>query len=205
MSGEAFTDLDAFDTLEAGLLALLGGLLGFTVQSARRPRRMIAGPSAMIDWLGASSIGVDDVAWEDDDEDNPEAVTATVIGAREDTLQVSVWSDDQTPSKTARAFLDQLRTRLRLPSSKETLRALGLATVEIFRVIPLGTVEGGRDMANAVLDIRFAYATVEVDAPIPFIETAVVTSLFVPGADADDPPVFPPRDYSEDYSDDYAT
>lgn len=202
MSGEAFADLDDFDTVEAGVIVLFTALLGFAVQSARRPREMIVGPSAMIDWLGGSGIGVDDVAWEDDDDTSPTAVTATVIGAREETLQVSVWSHDQTPSKTARRYLEQLRTRIRLPSSKETLRGLGLATVEVFNVIPLATVEGGRDMADAVLDIRFAYAVTEEDAAIPYIETAVVESDFVPGADADPLPDF--ESYSDDYSEDYA-
>jgi hypothetical protein len=202
VSGEAFTDLDDLDTVEAGVLSLFGTLLGFTVQSARRPRTMIVGPSAMIDWLGADGLGVDDVAWEDNDDTAPTAVTATVIGAREETLQVSVWSDDQTPSKTARRYLEQLRTKLRLPSAKETLRALGLATVEIFRAIPLATTEGGRDMAHAVMDVRFAYAVTADDAEIPYIETAVVESEFVPGEDADDVPDF--LSYSLDYSEDYA-
>jgi hypothetical protein len=116
--------------VEDELPALVKTLTGVPCQFRDQPRKMERGAVATLDILGQSSIGVDDKRWEDVG-DPATDVQETVVGDREMTVQVSVWSPSQSLAKAARTHLNVLRTRLRWESAQKTLRGMGLALVRV--------------------------------------------------------------------------
>ena len=170
-----------WDGLKDGLATLCASLLGISCQWRDQPQKLQQGAWATLDALAPSSLGVDDTRWAD--VGSPATgVRATVVGQRELTLQVTAWSPRQTPSLSARALLEQLRTRMRWPSTLETLRQLGVALVRIEDVADVDPPQDGRRMSQATLDVRVAYAASETDVEIPYIEDAHLSSTFANAA-----------------------
>ncbi len=166
-----------WSTLQTELPALIAALMEIPCDWRKQPRKMQQGAHASLDALAPTALGVDDVRWADVG-DPATGVQATVVGQRELTLQVSVWSPQQTLGSSARVYLERLRTRLRWPSTKETLRDLGLALVRIETVVDVDPVEDGRVRSMSTMDVRIAYGASETDAEIPYIEDARITSTF---------------------------
>lgn len=175
-------------TLETRLPALFGELLGIPCHWRAQPQKMQQGASAVIDLLAPTSIGVDDLRWTDVADPTTGAITgvqATIVGQRELTLQVSVWSPSQKLGSSARMYLERLRTRLRWPSTLATLKELGLAHVRTEGVVDIEPEQDNRVRSGAALDVRLAYAASEADVAIPYIETARVQSVSVRNAAGD--------------------
>jgi len=164
--------------IEVDLAALLAELLGIPCDWRGKSRGMHITARAQIDSLTDNAIGVDEPVWADVPAlpASPTAVQATVHGLGEFTLQVLVESWQQSLAESARAYLKLLRSRLRLPSTLVRLAAMGLALVTIERSVPLDPQSDGRVTSSASMDLRLAYGTSEVDAAIPYIETARVHS-----------------------------
>lgn len=171
-------------TVQTQLPALLTSLLGIPCQWRTQPKQMIVGTQATLDWLGGTGLGADERSLTDVDaagaptevDADIAAVEETVYGLREATVQVTALSLDQTLDKSARAYLETLRTRLRWTSTVEAMKAMGLALVGIQPIVQLDPTKDGRINSQASLDIRLAYGVAETDAPGPFIETARATS-----------------------------
>jgi hypothetical protein len=167
-----------FSTLQTALPTLLSTLIGLPCQHATEPRKFITGPCAVVEFISQEGIGVDDRKWENLDTNGAvttdpaaaDTVRATQYGMREGVLQITAWSNDQRIDKSARFYLERLRTRLRMPSSLDALRAMGLAIVTIEKTVPLDLTEDGRVMSQASLDVRVGYGVTEADAAVPFIE-----------------------------------
>ncbi len=167
-------------TLQAELPTLFGDLLGVRCQWRTQPAQMVQGASATIDVLGTFAIGVDERTWADVTEGGEAVgVQATQHGLREMTLQVTVWAPSQILGNSARASLELLRLRLRMPSSLARLRALGLALVTIEAVVPGDVVQDMRARSQASMDVRVTYAVSEADEVIPYIERARVKSEYL--------------------------
>lgn len=175
-----------------GLTALIGGLVSLPCDWAGQPRRQHTSARIELDVLGGRGIGIDDRGWANVSEvpsgggsAEVTGVRARVEGVRELTLQIQVWSPTQTLATTARRYLGEIRTRLRLPSTLAALKAFGLAIVTLEDVVPLDPPEDGRRVSRAAMDVRLAYTAFANDEPVPFIETARVRSdvLRHPGGD----------------------
>jgi len=171
-------------TLETELATLLSSLLEIPCQWRTQPTKLHQGAHAFVDALAPTALGADDVRWADvgGTPETPDFVQATVVGQRELTLQVSVWSPSQSLSSSARMYLERLRTRLRWPSTLEALRGLGLALVTTENVVDVDPVQDGRVRSQSTLDVRIAYGALEADAQIPWIEDARVTGTFTDAA-----------------------
>lgn len=146
------------------------------VQWGDQPVTMQTGTTATLDLLEPEQLGVDDRVIEEVEVEGEPHVTETAIGAREMTLQVTVASQSQKLHKSARAYLEQLRTRLHWSSSIASLAALGLSLVSMGPVVEFDPIENSRVISKSALEIRVGYIHSETDAPAPFIETARVYS-----------------------------
>jgi hypothetical protein len=161
-----------------GLLALLARLLEIPVQWRGEPQQVVAGASAIVDPLGELGLGVDEITYtEGPTPEAPTEVTPTVYGLREATFQISVWSPTQPLELSARAHTSLLRTRLRMPSTREELRSMGLGLVSIGESIPADDGQSSRLRSGSALEIVLSFGTAEADDAVPFIEHARVTSL----------------------------
>lgn len=166
--------------IETDFAAILAELLNIPCDWRGKPRQMHVGATAQIDYLTGNGLGVDepidaDVP-ADPPTDPPVGVQATVYGLREFTVQVSVETQTQTLSTSARAYLETLRDKLALPSVIVRLAAIGLALVRIERTVQSDPTRDGRVHSEASLDLRLSHGTATVDAAIPYIETVRVTS-----------------------------
>jgi hypothetical protein len=170
-----------WETLDAELPTLIGALLGVPCDWHKKPRKMRQDVYATIHVLAPSTVGEADVLWSDvlTDPEDPETQTgvqATVVHQAEFTLQCNVWTRNQALEGSARRYLTRLRTRLRMPSSIASLRALGLSHVRTEGLVDTDPVEDNRAMSGATMDVRFAHSETEVDTEIPFIETVTISS-----------------------------
>lgn len=165
--------------MQADLPLLLAELLGIPCDWRTQSRGMHTSARAQLDVITAVGIGVDEPVWADvrhESDEQPVAVRATVHGIREMTLQVSVWTQQQALSQSARAYLEALRLRLAWPSVVARLSAMGLALVRVERVVQLDPDSDGRIHSEASIDVRFGYGMSEADVSVPYIETARITS-----------------------------
>ncbi len=174
--------------LETGLPALFTSLLGLPVDFRTQPIGMRQGSRAYLDVVDVRTVGDDERVWAND---GVTAVKETVLGLREMSIQVSVTSHSQELHESARFYLDRLKARLRWASSIASLKALGLALVDIEPVVQVDPTTDNRAVSRATMDIRFAYGVSETDAAIPFIETARIRSdlLRNPGGTAVTPQI----------------
>lgn len=170
-------------TLDTELPVLFAELLEIPCDWRKKARPMHTSARAQLDIVSNASVGIDEVAWAELDEEpegspdgEPESVQATVHGTRELVLQVSVWSPSQSLAASARSHLEELRTRLYLPSTLERIKALELALVNVEDLVLLDPTEDGREVSEAAVDVRLAYGHSATDAAIPFIETARIQS-----------------------------
>lgn len=161
--------------LDTALPALVSTLIELPCDFVGKARPMHQQARAQLGIIATSAIGVDEQSLDLSGEDTLEAPTAqriaeTVHGLREMTVQVDVWSNEQSIDKSSRRYLERLRTRLRWTSSIEALKALGLALVEIEDIAQPDVEENGRRYSFATMDVRLAYGESETDAAVPFIE-----------------------------------
>lgn len=160
-------------TLQADLPVLIADLAGVPCDFRGQARRIhVDTPVAQLDIIAVTPLGVDELVYSTIDE----GLEATAYGQREMTVQVSIESQLQTLASSTRAVFERLRLRLRLPTTLERLRGLGLAFVAAEDTVVLDGPVDGRRISLASMDLRFGFSLSETDEPIPFIETVRVKS-----------------------------
>ena len=158
-------DLGALEpAIEAWATALLGG--DVPVAWADRPPPQGVRRLALLSVLAVAGTGVDDVVRVLDAE-APTALTELVPevrGYRLLTVSIQVDTLDQRASGTARALLEQARTRAQAPSVLGLLHDAGLALVAVGDAVPAPYKLQGRTFSRYVLDVRLAAGARERDA-----------------------------------------
>ncbi len=167
-----------FAALDAGLDTWATRLLGIPVFWSKQANQVVDGPHGELDLLSHSANGVDHTIYSDD----PAPVAGkelivSQVGNRHLTLNVQVQTWDQRLSKSARMFLERLRTRARWPSSLMELQALGLAVVRVGDLVILDPLTDDHDYSRASLDVFFSGYVLEVDTtPETYIQSTDVAS-----------------------------
>lgn len=174
-------------TLQTELPSLIGGLLDLPCDFATQARKIQQSARVQLDIIAVAGIGTDEETWSADGAE-PNEMLETVHGLRELTLQVDVWNAEQRLEKSARSYLEQLRTRLRWTSSKDALRALGLGVIGIEDIVQLDPIEDGRRVSRASMDIRMAYGASETAEGVPSIASFRLQTDSVRGADGEPHP-----------------
>jgi hypothetical protein len=132
---------------------------------------------AMLHIVSTRSRGVDDIRGVDNLDAAPASnIDTTLCGMREFTLSVQVESFSQKPNDAARCFLEEARTRLRLPSVLGKLQSNGLALIETMPTVLLDRIVDDHMISRANMDVRFSVAENQVDEPIQSIESTLVSS-----------------------------
>jgi len=179
-----------WDEIDKALPALICKLIGIPVQWGTQPEKFRTGAQATLDVLVVSGLGIDDVLYADvDDPANPgtpKGVQPSVIGQREFTLQIAVWSRSQKLGCSARKYMGRLRTRLRFPSTLESFRQLGLALIAEEALVVDDQEQDGRTISRALMDVRFAFSVTETDEEIPYIESVRISSGTTDGQGIED-------------------
>lgn len=163
-------------TLQTELPVLIGDLAEVPCDFRGQARSIHMGTAAaQLDIIAVTPLGVDELTYASSDE----GLEATAHGMREMTVQVSIESQLQQLASSSRAVLEKLRLRLRLPTTLERLRALGLAFVRAENTIVLDDSIDGRRISLASMDLHFGFGLAETDEVIPFIETVHVESASI--------------------------
>jgi hypothetical protein len=176
------TPQPAWATVQTGLAELVGDLSSLSVEWRDEPGQMHVDAFLRLDLIAPSMVGRDESRWADvhEDPENEESdvvsIEETMVGNREATLQITCKSPTQAIASSARAYLEIVRTSLGYSSTLERLRALNVGIVRLEPIQDVDPLEDGRTISQAVLDVRLAYLAVRTDAPIPFIETAHISS-----------------------------
>ena len=125
-------------------------------------------------------LGIDDIRETDLTGGAPpagEEIEVQISGQRLITVAVRVKSRDQEPLRTARFYLEQLRTSLRKPAIRAT--HLQPASIAVVRAMPTNDLDFTRQKrveAFTNMDVIFATVVNELDVATTYIETVRVTS-----------------------------
>jgi hypothetical protein len=172
-----------FESLQPAIVAWLKTLTGLDVVIWENdPRPLAPGLVALLAWLDEPVVGVDEQRVEDSGAPAPTPdLTPVVVGVRTLTLQVGLETFRQDPAAPhARALASRLRARLHLPSSHAALAAANLGLIGAGPAVRADyRGDGGRWVARVVVELRFNATTCEVDAALPSLAAAEVTSTFV--------------------------
>jgi hypothetical protein len=137
---------------------------------------MATGRFVTLHVLTVASVGVDETryVWNA----TTEKLEPVQCGYRTITVTVHVESQDQTPEKAARWYLELIRTKLRTPAALATFAAQGLALIETLPSINLDALVEDRWLSRARLDIRFGMAVeyAAVDEAVEHIAQVEVSS-----------------------------
>ena len=180
-------------TMQAGLLAWFIAALGVDDDGQAihadwedEPETFSANPLlGQLKIRNISSVGNDETRYiEDGTQPLGAELVPTQVGNRRMTVSFAVEAHQLTPAWSAHRFLDRVRSKLRLPSSTETFRGLGLGVlgVEAIQVVD-GEVDGRR-LGKAVLDVHFSFAACyrDTDNGVSYISTiGLTTHLQDPG------------------------
>jgi len=131
-------------------------------------------PRARINILASLRRGYDDTRWIEDGDQ----LTPTFEGHRELTCSVEIRSRDQRLDKSARYYLEKLRTSIRKPSVQDLFTDAGLAYQTTAGVVNLDEEKDGRIESVAVLDFIFNAIAQETDADeaLDYVETNLIES-----------------------------
>lgn len=133
----------------------------------------VRSPSIELAIDGEKSVGVDDVEYDY----SGSTMVPTVTGYREFTLEVQCRSRDQSTTKTARNYLESLRSSLFHPYFVGLLEVGGVAfhTAQPVRTIPY--VNEGRKESLALLEIHCGVTAslYDASAPIDYADSADVS------------------------------
>ncbi len=104
-------------------------------------------------------------------------LTETARGWREVVVRAKVTSAYQSPSASARVFLERIRDRLRWSDVRQALGALGLGFCDIAGSVDISRVIDKRMRSIAAIDIRFNSIPHETSPTgVPSIETVTYGS-----------------------------
>lgn len=105
------------------------------------------------------------------------SVIESVHGYRRLTVSIKCECFDQSDAGTAWTYLERVRSRLRLPSSRATLEAAGCAISDIGPSRDLSYDEDGRRVSVAQFDLFLNAADEQSDDPVTTIERIGVDIL----------------------------
>ncbi len=172
-----------FATIENGLKALIATLAAVSANVVTwkdEPRPMARGTQVLLSWTSSVGVGVDEIRFEDPEDDEASHVVPVIVGNRVLALQVQIETWNQKPNAPhARSIAEKIRTRLARPTTFASLKALNLGWIDA-NVVNVGNYESDQRMiAAAIVDIRFNHAVTdrdEDDETQSTIEHAEVTS-----------------------------
>lgn len=115
----------------------------------------IPGPAAIIRFGDLSPIGVDATS-HDYDVSRPagQEIEFTVEGVREVVVEVSFFAADTVGNASARATASACATAVHLPSIRDALNAAGVGVMQVSAVRWVPSVDGGKQLGQAVLEAR---------------------------------------------------
>lgn len=116
---------------------------------------------------GVLNIGQSSAPWRDDVYtvfEDVEPITY-LIGARDITLTVQVFSRSHLPHENARHYLEKARTALRKPATAKLLKGAGLILLETHPLVELDFSFDQRKESRAAFEVVFRTQEIERDVP----------------------------------------
>lgn len=162
-----------FASMENGVAGWLRGLVGKDPMGTQVPVLERAAPQVQTPHgvhllyavTATQPVGHDWTKYEEDASlPDGEDYVPEQRGIRRFTLQLRLESINTKPGWSARNFLERVRMRLRRPSSRATMRSLGLAIERSEAITQLpDETNGERRLSAATLDIHMTLAVTEKD------------------------------------------
>lgn len=154
------------------LLPVFASLTGLTCVRANGPDKVAPKGKIVLSAFASNALGMlDETTWADEpeppDEVNPRAVE-TVTAHREVTIRVLCEMYQDVDGKTAWDVLEDLRTRMRLTSTREAFRACGVVfRAALSGITQLPTTYDERLRSVASIDYRVGFVS-QVTDTTPF-------------------------------------
>ncbi len=163
--------------IQDGLPAWASDQMGIPVFWQDQPRPMVTTPWGLLNVLAAVGVGEDEVRRSFEPGNPPgEEIEQYVVGNREVTISCRVQSNSQRLDKSARQYLETLRTKASGPESVATLQGFGLGFGEILSVVDLPDIRGSRKYSLASVDLRFQAADEQQVESTGYITSLELTS-----------------------------
>jgi len=173
--------------MQAGLLAWFAAALGVDDAGIAIPAQWDDEPEAMtpsglqglLKIRAIDSVGPDETRYiEDLDQPAGEELVPTLVGNRRVTVSFIVEAHDLSPAWSAHRILDRVRSKIRLPSTRDTLRALGLGVLDTEAIQVIDGEVDGRRLGRATLDVHLSAAACyrDTDNGVSWIETIELTT-----------------------------
>lgn len=157
----------AFDVYGPAVVAWIEGQLtadSVTAQFRHQQGGWQGKARARLQFISSRDLGTDELRWATDvGEPAGSDHIPTVNGNRLLTLSILMQTRDQRHDKTARYYLEQLRTSLRKPSVKTALYAAGLAYATSETIQNLDRWVDDRWESQAQMDIHFNAVAIDRD------------------------------------------
>lgn len=175
-----------FEAIQPALVVLVAALAGLNVKAVAwkdEPRPMPHdGRQVLLSWVTDVGVGVDEIRFEDPEDEEATHVVPVVVGNRVVALQVQIETQNTKPNAPhALALAERVRTRLARPSTFTALQAINLGLIGA-GVITLPNYESNqRVVATAVVEIRFNATVTDRDTDDEtqgVIEHAEITTEF---------------------------
>lgn len=163
-------------TIREGVRELVSDLAGIEATWLYQPDVYVPSPTdalARLSIVALEGVARDEVRIaEPDDGELPVAVQ----GLRMWTLSVRVESTDEADDRAAVVYTDRLRSKLRLPSTREALAALDTSLVAVAGDSTSPTTYDQRARVAHVLDVRLLTSCAIDDTPIDWIGSVEVAA-----------------------------
>lgn len=124
----------------------------------------VPGPAAVIQFGDIDPIGLDETTHTfDAGRPAGQEVEFTVAGVREVSVQVSFFSSVTIGDAGARATAAKCQTAVHLPSVRDALNAAGVGVLQVGAVRWVPSVDGARQLGQAVLEARLVLRQTAVE------------------------------------------
>jgi hypothetical protein len=163
------------DTLHDWAAAQLGISVIWADQDMPRP----AFPYATLKIIADGGVGVDEVRY--DDPGGASSLNQFVVGQRQFTLSVQVYSRSKWPTQNAKFYLSKLRNALRKPTALALLAPADVKVIGPEQSQDLSGVGDGAMESRASLDIRMAASTKTADGTESYIRKVEVAGTVTGG------------------------
>ena len=163
-----------FATIETGIAEWTQAVVSLPVYWQGRRKPMLAKLPAYVELQidPVAGQGVDEVRHTESGSD----LVPTVAGLRQITVACRVRSRSQAPNKSARYYLEVLRSSLRKPTTLEHFQAYGLAIVRAEPTVNFDATFDERVESVAAFDLVLGLAVNDADSSIGTIDEVVITS-----------------------------